>query len=228
MNPLRLEMKRLLYSLWMLPAMLLVTAALTFAAYRGGEGREARACLGLLLGSVEYHVLLYAVIAAALVGVDVSARVPRLEILAGGSPYRFLRRKALLYVAAVLIWELVYLLVPLLLWRVPARELFGRYTAEGLSPPILRLLPARLFLDLGIALPFFLLQTALPTLQSMLVGDAAAAVLWIGLFDDHLSEWFQGIFLQPLPPRWFLLAAGSVALSLLLSFALFRLRERRE
>lgn len=228
MNPLRLEMKRLLYSRWMLPAMALVTAGLTFGAYRNGEGREARACLALLLGSVEYHVLLYAVIAAALVGVDVSAGIPRLETLAGGSPLRFLRRKAVLYAGAVAVWELVYLLLPLFLWRVPAWELFGRYRAEGLPPPILRLIPARLFLDLGIALPFFLLQSALPTLQSMLIGDAVAAILWIGLFDDHIGQWFQGVCLQPLPWHWFLLAAGSILLSLALSFAAVPLRRRLE
>ena len=160
MNPLRLEAKRFLYSIWMLPAVLLVTAGLAWFVYRTGVypmQREPELCLALLLGTVEYHILLYAVLALALVGVDVSARIPKLETMAGGSPLRFLRRKAFLYIIAVFVCELVYITVPLLLW--------------GVSPaPLLQLLPARLFLYLGIAMPFFLLQAVLPSLQAMLIG----------------------------------------------------------
>ena len=79
MNPLRLEAKRFLYSIWMLPAVLLVTAGLAWFVYRTGVypmQREPELCMALLLGTVEYHILLYAVLALALVGVDVSAAVP--------------------------------------------------------------------------------------------------------------------------------------------------------
>ena len=230
MRPLRLEAKRFLYSLWMLPAVLLVLAGLIYYIYRTGvypQTREPRVLLAMLLGTVKYHVLLYGVLAIALAGVDSGNRVPLLETLAGGSPYRFLRRKAVLFAGAVLVCELVYLIVPLFLWRVPLWELTGRYRSEGLTPHILRLLPARLFLDLGIAFPLFLLQAALPSLQSMLVADSAAAILWIGLFNDHLEQWFKGILLQPLPRTWFLLAALSIVLSILLSFGAFRLKAMR-
>ena len=230
MRPLRLEAKRFLYSLWMLPAVLLVLAGLIYYIYRTGvypQTREPRVLLALLLSSVKYHVLLYGVLAIALAGVDAANRIPLLETLAGGSPYRFLRRKAVLFAGALLVCELVYLIVPLFLWRVPLWELTGRYRSEGLTPPILRLIPARLFLDLGIAFPLFLLQAALPSLQSMLVADSATAILWIGLFNDHLEQWFKGLLLQPLPRTWFLLAALSILLSILLSFAAFRLKAMR-
>ena len=217
MNPLRLEAKRFLYSIWMLPAVVLVTAGLAWIVYRTGvypHRQEPALCLTLLLSTVEYHILLYAVLALALAGVDVSARIPRLETLAGGSPFRFLRRKAILYAAAVLICELAYIAVPLLLW--------------GVSPgPLWRLLPARLFLYLGIAMPFFLLQTVLPSLQAMLVGDAAAAILWVGLFENDPDTWGLALLgRQELPLRWFLLAALSAALSLGLSFGALVLRRK--
>ena len=147
----------------------------------------------------------------ALVGVDVDARIPRMETLAGGSPLRFLRRKAILYILAVPVCELIYIAVPLLLW--------------GVSPgPLWRLLPARLFLDLGIAMPFFLLQAVLPSLQAMLIGDAVAAILWIGLFDNDLNTWYLAVLgQQALPVRWFLLAALSLVISLSVSFVVFKL-----
>ena len=212
MNPIRLEAKRFLYSIWMLPAVLLVTSCLAWFVYRAGvfpQQREQIYCLTLLLGSVEYHILLYAVLALALVGVDVSARIPQLETLAGGSPLRFLRRKAILYVAAVLVCELLYIAIPLLLW--------------GIFPDsIWRLLPARLFLDLGIAMPFFLLQAALPSLQAMLVGDSLAAILWIGLHEDDMNTWYMAAAgNQGLPSRWILLAALSIAASLVIGSGLF-------
>ena len=218
MNPLRLEAKRFLYSIWMLPAVLLVTAGLAWFVYRTGvypRQREAEVCLALLLGTVEYHILLYAVLSVTLVGVDVDARIPKLETLAGGSPLRFLRRKAILYVIAVLVCELVYIALPLLLW--------------GVSPgPLWRLLPARLFLDLGIALPLFLLQAILPSLQAMLVGDAVAAILWVGLHEDDVSAWYLALLGQRgLPGGWFPLAAASVLLSLLFSFTALRFLGRR-
>ncbi len=217
MNPLRLEAKRFLYSIWMLPAVVLVTAGLAWIVYRTGvypHRQEPALCLALLLSTVEYHILLYAVLALALAGVDVSARIPRLETLAGGSPFRFLRRKAILYAAAVLICELAYIAIPLLLW--------------GVSPgPLWRLLPARLFLYLGIAMPFFLLQTVLPSLQAMLVGDAAAAILWVGLFENDPDTWGLALLgRQELPLRWFLLAALSAALSLGPSFGALMLRRK--
>lgn len=230
MRPLPLEAKRFLYSLWMLPAVLLVLAGLIYYVYRTGvypQTREPRVLLALLLSSVKYHVLLYGVLAIALAGVDSGNRIPLLETLAGGSPYRFLRRKAVLFAGAVLVCELVYLIVPLFLWHIPEWELAGVYREQGLTPPILRLIPARLFLDLGIAFPLFLLQAALPSLQSMLVADSAAAILWIGLFNDHLEQWFKGILLQPLPRTWFLWAALSILASILLSFAAFRLKAMR-
>ena len=218
MNPMRLEAKRFLYSLWMLPAVLLVTAGLAWFVYRTGvslQQREPLVFLALLMGTVEYHILLYAVLAVAIVGVDVSARIPRLETLAGGSPLRFLRRKAILYILAVLVCELVYIAVPLLLW--------------GVSPgPLWRLLPARLFLDLGIALPFFVLQVILPSLQAMLVGDAVAAILWVGLHEDDVSAWYLALLGQRgLPGAWVPLAAASVLLSLLFSFTALRFLGRR-
>ena len=213
MNPLRLEAKRFLYSIWMLPAVLLVTAGLAWFVYRTGVypmQREPELCLALLLGTVEYHILLYAVLALALVGVDVSAGILQLETLAGGSSLRFLRRKAILYVIAVFVCELVYIAVPLLLW--------------GVSPgPLWWLLPARLFLDLGIAMPFFLLQAVLPSLQAMLIGDAAAAILWIGLFDDDMNTWYLAVLgQQNLPAHWFLFAALSIVASFIVSFAVFK------
>ena len=213
MNPLRLEAKRFLYSIWMLPAVLLVTAGLAWFVYRTGVypmQREPELCLALLLGTVEYHILLYAVLALALVGVDVSAGILQLETLAGGSSLRFLRRKAILYVIAVFVCELVYIAVPLLLW--------------GVSPgPLWRLLPARLFLDLGIAMPFFMLQAVLPSLQAMLIGDAAAAILWIGLFDDDMNTWYLAVLgQQNLPAHWFLFAALSIVASFIVSFAVFK------
>ena len=168
-------------------------------------------CLTLLLGSVEYHILLFAVLAVALVGVDVDAGIPQLETLAGGSPLRFLRRKTILYVAAVLVCEPLYIAIPLLLW--------------GISPALMwRLLPARLFLDLGIAMPLFLLQTILPSLQAMLTEDAVAAILWIGLFDNDLNTWYLAVLgQQALPARWFLLATLSFTISLLVSFGVYKL-----
>ena len=227
MNPLRMEAKRFLYSLWMLPALLLVLAGLTFYVYRIGvypQIREPRVLLAMLLGTVKYHILLYGVLAVALVGGDAANRIPLLETLAGGSSLRFLRRKLILFAAAAAVCELVYLLVPLLLWRIPLGEFPGGGT-EGLAGPFLRLIPARLFLDLGIAFPLFLLQAALPSLQAMLIGDSVAAILWIGLFDDHLEQWFKGVLLQPLPGTWFLWAALSILVSVLLSWAAFRLKE---
>lgn len=214
MNPFRLEAKRFLYSLWMLPAVLFVTVGLAWFVYRTGtypQRREPMYCLTLLLGSVEYHILLYAVLAVALVGVDVDAGIPQLETLAGGSPLRFLRRKTILYVAAVLVCEPLYIAIPLLLW--------------GISPALMwRLLPARLFLDLGIAMPLFLLQTILPSLQAMLAGDAVAAILWIGLHDDDLNAWYMAVLgQQNLPAHWFLLATISILVSFLVSFAVFKL-----
>ena len=171
-------------------------------------------CLTLLLGSVEYHILLYAVLAVALVGVDVDAGIPRLETLAGGSPLRFLRRKTILYVAAVIVCELLYLAIPLLLW--------------GISPNSMwKLLPARVFLNLGIALPLFLLQTILPSLQSMLVGDAVAVILWIGLHDDDLNAWYLALLgHQGLPGSWFIYAAVSIVLSVLICFVVFPLQRK--
>ena len=214
MNPLRLEAKRFLYSLWMLPAVLLVTVGLAWFVYRTGvypQQREPEVCLALLLGTVEYHILLFAVLSVALVGVDVAARIPRLETLAGGSSLRFLRRKAILYILAVSVCELIYIAVPLLLW--------------GVSPgPLWRLLPARLFLYLAIAMPFFLLQAVLPSLQAMLIGDAVAAILWSGLFDDDLNAWYLAVLgQQALPARWFLWAALSLIISILVSFVVFKL-----
>ena len=230
MRPLRLEAKRFLYSLWMLPAALLVLTGLTFYVYRTGvlyRAENSRVLLVLVLSTVKYHVLLYGVLAIALAGVDAANRIPLLETLAGGSQFRFLWRKLILYAGAVLVCELVYLVVPLFLWRVPLWELMGLYRSEGLTPPILRLIPARLFLDLGIAFPLFFLQAALPSFQAMLVADSAAAILWIGLFNDHLEQWFKGLMLQPLPGTWFLWAALSILGSVLLSFAAFRLKEMR-
>lgn len=217
MNPLRLEAKRFLYSLWMLPAVLLVTVGLAWFVYRTGafpQQRDPIYCLTLLLGSVEYHILLYAVLAVALVGVDVDAGIPRLETLAGGSTLRFLRRKTILYVVAVPVCELVYIAIPLLLW--------------GISPDSMwRLLPARLFVDLGIALPLFLLQTILPSLQAMLVGDAVAAILWIGLHDDDLNAWYLALLgHQGLPGSWFIYAAVSIVLSVLICFVVFPLQRK--
>ena len=216
MNPLRLEAKRFLYSLWMLPAVLLVTVGLAWFVYRTGvypQQREPMYCLTLILGTVEYHILLYAVLAIALAGVDVSAGVPRLETLAGGSPLRFLRRKIILFIVAVLVCELLYIAVPLLLWGISLG-------------PLWRLLPARLFLDLGIALPLFLLQTVLPGLQAMLIGDAAAAILWIGLHEDDLNAWYLALLgQQRLPGSWFLYAALSIVLSVLICFAVFCFRQ---
>ena len=214
MNPFRLEAKRFLYSLWMLPAVLFVTAGLAWLVYRTGtypQRREPMYCLTLLLGSVEYHILLYAVLAVALVGVDVDAGIPQLETLAGGSPLRFLRRKTILYVAAVLVCEPLYIAIPLLLW--------------GISPALMwRLLPARLFLDLGIAMPLFLLQAVLPSLQAMLIGDAVASILWIGLHDDDPNTWYLAILgQQALPLSWFLLAVLSIVISLSVSFVVFKL-----
>ena len=219
MNPLRLEGKRLLYSLWMLPAILAVTAGLAWLAYRGGvypRRGSTGELLSQLLSASEYHILLYAVLAAALAGVDVSARIPELETLAGSSRYRFLRRKAVLFCAAVLLCEMMYCLVPVLLWRIPAAELPASLTWA---------IPVRLFLDLGIALPFFLLQTALPDLQVMLIADAMAAILWVGLHEDDLSAWYQALCLGGgLPGHWFLLGALSIVLSLAFSFLVPRLR----
>ena len=168
-------------------------------------------CLTLLLGSVEYHILLYAVLAVALVGVDVDAGIPRLEILAGGSPLHFLLRKTILYVVAVLVCELLYIAIPLLLW--------------GISPDSMWcLLPTRLFMDLGIALPMFLLKAVLPSLQAMLVGDAVVAILWIGLHNDDLNAWFLAVSSQQaLPAGWLLLATLSIVISLLVSFTVFKL-----
>ena len=107
--------------------------------------------------------------------------------------------------------ELIYIAVPLLLW--------------GVSPgPLWRLLPARLFLDLGIAMPFFLLQAVLPSLQAMLIGDAVAAILWIGLHDDDLNAWYMAVLgQQNLPAHWFLFATISILVSFLVSFAVFKL-----
>jgi hypothetical protein len=214
MNPLRLEAKRFLYSLWMLPAVLLVTAGLAWFVYRTGaypQQREPIFCLALLLGAVEYHILLYAVLAVALVGVDVDAGIPRLETLAGSSPLQFLRRKAILYVATVLVCELVYIAIPLFLWGISPAQMW-------------RLLPARLFLDLGIAMPLFLLQTVLPSLQAMLIGDAVASILWIGLHDDDPNTWYLAILgQQALPLSWFLLAVLSIVICLSVSFVVFKL-----
>ena len=87
-----------------------------------------------------------------------------------------------------------------------------------------RLLPARLFLDLGIAMSLFLLQTILPSLQAMLVGDAVAAILWIGLHNDDLNAWYLAVgSQQALPVRWFLWAALSLVVSLSVSFGVFKL-----
>ncbi len=214
MNPIRLEAKRFLYSLWMLPATVMVMAGLIWFVYRTGvypRQQEPTVCLALLLSTVEYHILLYCVLAAAIMGVDVNSGIPRLETLAGGSPLRFLQRKAILYIIAVLICELLYIAVPLLMW--------------GVSPgPLWRLLPARLFLYLGIGMPFFMLQTVLPSLQAMLIGDAAAAILWIRLFDDDMNTWYLAVLgQQALPVRWFLLAVLSIVISLSVSFAVFKL-----
>ena len=214
MNPLRLEAKRFLYSLWMLPTVLIVTVGLAWFVYRTGvypRQMEPEVSLALLMGAVEYHILLYAVLSVTLVGVDVDVRIPKLETMAGGSPLRFLRRKAILYILAVPLCELRCIAVPLLLW--------------GVSPgPLWRLLPARLFLDLGIAMPFFLLQAVLPSLQAMLIGDAVAAILWIGLFDNDLNTWYLAVLgQQALPARWFLLATLSFTISLLVSFGVFKL-----
>ena len=214
MNPHRLEAKRLLYSLWMLPTVLIVTVGLAWFVYRTGvypQQMEPEVSLALLMGAVEYHILLYAVLSVTLVGVDVDAHIPKLETMAGGSPLRFLRRKAILYILAVPVCELIYIAVPLLLW--------------GVSPgPLWRLLPARLFLDLGIAMPFFLLQAVLPSLQAMLIGDAVAAILWIGLFDNDLNTWYLAVLgQQALPARLFLLATLSFTISLLVSFGVFKL-----
>jgi len=209
MNPLRSEAKRFLYSLWMLPAILLVTAGLIWFVYRTGvypRQQEPVTCLALLLSTVEYHILLYAVLALAVVGVDVSAHIPLLETLAGGSPLRFLQRKAILYIIAVLVCELFYLVLSLFLW--------------GVSPGSLwRLLPVRLFLDLGIAMPFFLLHAVLPSLQAMLIGDAVAAILWIGLHEDNLNAWYMMILHGTFLPRlWLLPVSVSIILCLLLSY----------
>ena len=217
MNPLRLEAKRFLYSLWKLPAVLLVTVCLAWIVYRTGvypQQRERTYCLTLLLGSVEYHILLYSVLAVALVGVDVDAGIPRLETLAGGSILRFLRRKTILYVVAVPVCELVYIAIPLLLWSISPDSMW-------------RLLPARLFVDLGIALPLFLLQTILPSLQAMLVGDAVAAILWIGLHDDDPNTWYLALLgHQGLPGSWFIYAAVSIVLSVLICFVVFPLQRK--
>lgn len=229
MRPLRLEAKRFLYSLWMLPAVLAVLAGLIFFTYRTGVNHSAedqRVLLGMLLGTVEYHILLYGVLAVALAGIDVSSRIPLLETLAGGTPYRFLRRKAVLFAAAVVICELAYLIVPVLLWRIPLSALMLLLPEKELVSPLLWLVPARLFLDLGVAFPLFLLQTALPSIQSMLIADAAAAILWIGLHEDDLTAWIYGMMFRPLPWSWFLWAGLSILLSVLLSFGAFQLRAR--
>ena len=214
MNPLRLEAKRFLYSLWKLPAVLLVSVCLAWIVYRTGvypQQRERMYCLTLLLCSVEYHILLYSVLAVALVGVDVDAGIPRLETLAGSSPLQFLRRKAILYVATVLVCELVYIAIPLFLWGISPAQMW-------------RLLPARLFVDLGIAMPLFLLQAVLPSLQAMLIGDAVASILWIGLHDDDPNTWYLAILgQQALPLSWFLLAVLSIVISLSVSFVVFKL-----
>ena len=229
MRPLRLEAKRFLYSLWMLPAVLVVLAGLIFFTYKTGvnrPGADERVLLGMLLGAVEYHILLYGVLAVALAGIDVSYRIPLMETLAGGTPYRFLLRKLLLFAAAVVICELAYLVVPVLLWRIPLSLLLLQFPEEELVSPMLWLVPARLFLDLGIALPLFLLQTALPSIQSMLIVDSAAAILWIGLHDDDLTAWIYGMMFRPLPWTWFLWAGLAILLSVLFSFGTFRLKAR--
>ena len=229
MKPLRLEAKRFLYSLWMLPAVLVVLAGLTLYAYRMGvigQKQDFRSSLALLLSMVKYHVLLYGVLAVALTGVDAANRIPLLETLAGGTPYRFLLRKLLLFAGAAVICELVYLAVPVLLWRIPLSSLRWEFPGEDLTSPLLWLVPARLFLDLGIALPLFLFQAVLPTIQAMLIADAAAAVLWIGLFDDDIAAWFSGLMYRPLPWTWFLWAGLSILLSVLFSFGAFRLKAR--
>jgi hypothetical protein len=147
-----------------------------------------------------------------MVGLDVSARIPRLETQAGGSPLRFLQRKVILYIVVVLACELLYFVVPLLLWGIS-------------SDPFGRLLPARLFLYLGIAMPFFLLQAVLPSLQAMLIGDALGAILWIVLFDNDLNTWYLAVLgLQDLPMRWFLFSALSIVVSIITSYIVYKLR----
>lgn len=216
MNPLRLEVKRLLYSLWMLPAILLVTVGLALFTYRTGISTrqlEGTVCLALLLSTVEYHIILYIVLAVAIIGVDVSTHIPRWETMSGGSPLRFLLRKAILYIIAVLACELFYLALPLLLWGVSPSSLWP-------------LFPTRLFLNLGIAMPFFLLQSVLSSLQAMLIGDAAAAILWIGLHEDDLNIWYMALLEQHrLPGNWFLFVVVSIVLSSLICFGVFPLSQ---
>ena len=72
-------------------------------------------------------------------------------------------------------------------------------------------------------LQFFLLQAVLPSLQAMLIGDAAAATLWIGLFDDDMNTWYLAVLgQQNLPAHWFLFAALSIVASFIVSFAVFK------
>ena len=64
----------------------------------------------------------------------------------------------------------------------------------------------------------------LPSLQAMLIGDAVAAILWVGLFDNDLNTWYLAVLgQQALPVRWFLLALLSLVISLSVSFVVFKL-----
>ena len=217
MNPLRLEIKRILFSVWMLPTMLMISVGLAYMTYRIGvypQQKDSLVCLSLLLGNVEYHIFLYAVLAMALVGVDISADIPLLEILAGNTLLHFHWRKVILYAIAVLVCELLYLTLPLFLWGI------------SLSP-LWRMLPTRLFLYLGIAMPFFTLQAVLPNPQTMLIGDTTAAILWIGFFDDDLNAWHSAVLgIRALPAQWFVLATLSIVISILVSLKLLTNKRR--
>ena len=58
----------------------------------------------------------------------------------------------------------------------------------------------------------------------MLIGDAVAAILWIGLHEDDLNAWYLAVLgQQVLPARWFLLAVLSLVISLSVSFVVFKL-----
>ena len=61
----------------------------------------------------------------------------------------------------------------------------------------------------------------------MLIGDAVAAILWIGLHDDDLNAWYLALLgHQGLPVSWFLYAALSVVLSILICFVVFPLQRK--
>ena len=61
----------------------------------------------------------------------------------------------------------------------------------------------------------------------MLIGDAVAAILWIGLHDDDLNAWYLALLgHQGLPGSWFIYAAVSIVLSVLICFVVFPLQRK--